>query len=228
MKRILVSLAALTLLTAAALPASADVLYSQATDFTAGRWQSETSNGSNGANQAFDNFTLSTTGTINNVSWTGLLNPDFTPVDGFTIGFYEDNFDTIDSPGSVGTLLASTVISGDAGQTANSTPNVGAFGVFNFDTAITAFTATADTTYWISIVGNPDINSGDVYWSFSDQGDGSFITSNNNGVGVIGADLAFTLSDTTVPEPSGLVLDGTGLMVLAGFGRRLLARSARA
>jgi hypothetical protein len=228
MKRILVSLAALTLLTAVALPASADVLYSQRLDpALSGRWQSETSNGSNGFNQAFDDFTLSTAAIINNVSWTGFLNPDFTPVDGFTISFYADDFDTIDSPGSVGTLLASTVITGDAGQTPNSTPDVGAFGVFNFDTAVTPFVATADTTYWISIVGNPDINSGDVYWAFSDQGDGSFITFNNNGVGVIGTDLAFTLSNSSVPEPSGLVLDGSGLMVLAGFGRRLLARSVR-
>ena len=42
--------------------------------------------------------------------------------------------------------------------------------------------------------------------------------------GVIGTDMAFTLSNTTVPEPSGLMLDGSGLLVLAGFGRRLLAQ----
>ena len=167
MKRILVSLAALTLLSAVALPASADVLFSQELDPTlSGKWQSETANGNNGFNQGFDNFSLTTTQMINNVSWTGFLNPDFTPVDGFTISFYEDNFDNSDSPGAVGTLLASTVISGDAGQSPNATPNVGAFGVFNFDTAITPFVATAGTTYWISIVGNPDKNSGDIYWAF--------------------------------------------------------------
>ena len=60
-----------------------------------------------------------------------------------------------------------------------------------------------------------------------DQGDGSFNTYDGNYVTTVGANLAFTLSDTTVPEPSGLVLDGSGLIVLAGFGRRLLARSAR-
>src|SRR5580698_6809223 len=124
MKRIFVSLAALTLFTATALPASADVLFSQRAAPTLGRWQSETSNGSNGFNQAFDNFSLATDQTITNVSWTGLLNPDFTPVDGFTISIYADNFDNSDSPGAVGTLLASTVISGDAGQTADATPNI--------------------------------------------------------------------------------------------------------
>jgi len=227
MKRILISLAA-TLLTAAALPASAGVLYSQRTDpGLSGQWQSETSNGSNGFNQAFDDFSLSTTGTINNVSWTGFLGPSSTAIDGFTISFYADDFDTTDSPGSIGTLLASTVITGTAGQANNSTPDAHGFGVFNFNTAIDPFVATAGTTYWISIVGNPDLNSGDVYWAFSDQGDGSFNTFNNNGVAVIGTDLAFTLSNSTVPEPSGLVLGGSGLMVLAGFGRRLLARSAR-
>ncbi len=46
MKRILVSLAALTLLTAAALPASAGALYTQPTDPTlSGSWQSQTANG---------------------------------------------------------------------------------------------------------------------------------------------------------------------------------------
>ena len=39
--------------------------------------------------------------------------------------------------------------------------------------------------------------------------------------------MAFTLSNTTVPEPSGLMLDGSGLLVLAGFGRRLLAQKLR-
>jgi hypothetical protein len=228
MKRIFVSLAALTLFTATALPASADVLFSQRTDPTlSGRWQSETSNGNNGFNQAFDNFSLAADATITTVSWTGFLNPDFTPVNGFTISIYADNFDNSDSPGALGTLLASTVITGDAGQTPNATPNVGNFGVFNFSTAINPFQATAGTTYWISIVGDPSKNSGDVYWATSDQGDGSFNTYDGNFVTAVGTDMAFTLSNTTVPEPSGLMLDGSGLLVLAGFGRRLLAQKLR-
>jgi hypothetical protein len=230
MKRIFVSLAALTLFTATALPASAGVLFSQGTDPTlTGRWQSETSNGSNGFNQAFDNFSLASDGTINNVSWTGFTNPDFTPINGFTISIYADNFDNSDSPGAVGTLLASTIISGDAGQTPNATPNVGNFGVFNFSTAITPFQATAGTTYWISIVGDPAKNSGDVFWSFAapGAGDGSFNTYDGNFVTAVGTDMAFTLSNSVVPEPSGLMLDGSGLLVLAGFGRRLLAQKLR-
>ena len=228
MKRILVSLAALTLLTATALPASAGVLYSQRLDpVLSGSWQSETSNGNNSFNQAFDNFSLATTQTINHVAWTGFLLPDFTPIDGFTISLYSDNFDNSDSPGSVGTLLASTSISGDAGEAANSTPNKGSFGVFNFDTAIDPFVATAGTTYWISIVGDPAKNSGDVYWAFSDQGDDSFDTYDGNNVTSVGTNLAFTLSNSAVPEPSSLMLEGSGMMVLAGFGRRLLAQKAR-
>src|ERR1700761_8998889 len=128
MKRTLVSLAALILLTAAALPASAGVLYSQRTDpALSGSWQSETANGNNSFNQAFDNFSLATTSTINHISWTGFLLPDFTPVNSFTISIYADNFDNSDSPGSVGTLLASTFVSGDATETPNVTPNKGAF-----------------------------------------------------------------------------------------------------
>jgi hypothetical protein len=228
MKHLLVSLAALTLLTAAALPASAGVLYSQRLDpALSGKWQSETSNGTNGFNQGFDNFSLATTQTIDNVSWTGFLGPSSTAVNGFTISFYADNFDNSNSPGAVGTLLASTVITGNAGQAANSTPDAGPFGVFNFSSAIDPFVANAGTTYWISIVGDPSLHSGDIYWAFSDKGDGSFNTFDSNFVTTVGANLAFTLSNGTVPEPSGLVLDGSGLLVLAGFGRRLLARSAR-
>ena len=230
MKRIFVSLAALTLLAAVALPASADVLYSQRTDpALSGKWQSETSNGLLGfANQGFDNFSLATTQTINTVSWTGFLDPSFTSVNSFTINFYDDNFDTVDSPGTVGTLLASTVIAGTANQAANSTPDVGAFGVFNFSTPIDPFVATAGTTYWISIIGDPVKNSGDIFWAFSDQGDGSFDTFDGNGVTTVNANLAFTLSNGTVPEPSSLMLEGSGMIVLAGgFGRRLLARKAR-
>jgi len=228
MKRIIVSLAALTLFAAASLPASAGVLYSQRTDpALSGSWQSETSNGNNGFNQAFDNFSLATTGTINHVSWTGFLLPDFTPINGFTISIYADNFDNSNSPGAVGTLLASTIISGDAAQTTNVTPNKGAFGVFNFDAAIDPFVATAGTTYWLSIVADPSRNSGDVYWAFSDRGDGSFNTFDGNFVTGVGTNLAFTLSNATVPEPSGIVLDGSGVMVLAGFGRRFAARSVR-
>jgi hypothetical protein len=228
MKRMFVSLAALTLLTAVTLPASAEVLFSQRLDpALSGSWQSETANGVNGFNQAFDNFSLATTGTINTVSWTGFLHPSFSNVDGFTISIYADDFDNSDSPGAVGTLLASTVVTGNAGEAANSTPDKGAFGVFNFSTAIDPFIATAGTTYWISIVGDPSKNSGDIYWAFSDQGDSSFNTYDGNFVTSVGANMAFTLSDVTVPEPSGLVLEGSGMMVLAGFGRRLLARKAR-
>ena len=228
MKRIVVSLAALTLLTAVALPASAEVLFSQRLDpALSGSWQSETTNGVNGFNQAFDNFSLATTGTINTVSWTGFLHPDFSNVDGFTISIYADDFDNSDSPGAVGTLLASTVVTGNAGEAANSTPNKGSFGVFNFTTAIDPFIATAGTTYWISIVGDPSKNSGDIYWAFSDQGDSSFNTYDGNFVTSVGANMAFTLSDVTVPEPSGLVLEGSGLMGLACFGRRVLVPKAR-
>jgi hypothetical protein len=225
MKHTTVLLAALTLFAATALPASATVLYSQRTDpALSGSWVSQTANGVDGFNQAFDDFSVGTTGTINNVAWTGFLLPDFTLINGFTISFYANNFDNTDSPGAVGTLLASTVISGDAGQAANSVPNKGPFGIFNFDSSITPFVADADTTYWISIVANPGVSSGDYRWAFSDQGDGTFNTFDGNFVGPVGTDLAFTLSNGSVPEPSSLTLAGSGMLALAGFGRRLLFR----
>jgi hypothetical protein len=232
MKRIFVSLAALTLLTAAALPASASVLYGQPLDSgLTGRESSETATGALGfANQAFDNFSLTTTGTVNEVSWTGFLSPGFTSIHDFTISFYEDDFNNVGT-GAIGTPIigASTTITGTANQspdTIQPDPSNG-FELFDFSAAIDPFVANANTTYWISIVANPDLGSGDFYWAFSNKGDGMFEVSNNGGVGIINTDLAFTLSNTAVPEPSGLMLDGSGLLVLAGFGRRLLARSGR-
>jgi hypothetical protein len=227
MMRISVLLAGLTLFAATALPASADVLYSQRTDpALSGSWQSQTANGTSGFNQAFENFSLTSGATVTDVSWTGFLLPDFGAIDGFTISFCEDNFDNSDDPGSVGTLIGSTVISGDAGQVANAVPNHGSFGVFNFDTAITPFVADANTTYWISILADPAPGSADYFWAFSDQGDNAFNSFDGLDVSSIGpANLVFTLSNSsTAPEPSSVALTGTGMLALIGFSRRLFAR----
>jgi hypothetical protein len=223
MKSLSVLFAGLTLLVAAALPASADTLYSQRTDPTlSGSWQSQTANGTSGFNEAFDNFSIATTETITNVSWTGFLLPDFGLIDDFTINFYADDFDNTDVPGNLGTLLASTPVPGGAGQTANATPNRGSFGVFNFSTAVDPFVAQANTTYWISIVADPALNAADYRWAFSDQGDGSFNSYDGNDVSSVGpANLAFTLSNASTPEPPSLVLAGSGVLAMmgAGFGR---------
>jgi PEP-CTERM motif len=226
MNRISALLAGLTLFVATALPASAGVLYSQRLDPSlSGSWLSQTANGTSGFNQAFENFTLTSGATVTNVAWSGFLNPSFGTIDGFTINFYADNFNNDGAPGSIGTLLASTTITGDAGQTANAVPNKGAFGVFNFDSAITPFVVDANTTYWISIVADPDQGSADYRWAFSDQGDGSFNSFDGTDVTSIGpgVNLAFALSNASTPEPSSLTMAGTGILALAGFARRRFA-----
>jgi hypothetical protein len=228
MKRLSVLFAGLTLLVAAALPASADTLYSQRTDpALSGSWQSQTANGASGFNEAFDNFSLATTETVTNVSWTGFMLPDFGLIDGFTISFYADNFDNTGDPGNLGTLLGSTTITGDAGQVANAVPNKGSFGIFNFSTAIDPFVANANTTYWVSIVADPSLNSADYRWAFSDQGDGTFISFDGNDVTSIGppANLAFTLSNGSTPEPPSFVLAGSGMLAMIGVGFRRFKRN---
>jgi hypothetical protein len=207
-----------------ALPACADVLYSQRTDPAAsGAWTSQTANGASGFNQAFDNFTLASAASITNVAWTGWVNPDFGKIDGFTISIYADNFDNVDVPGNVGTLLYTTTIVGDAGQTGAGSS--GRFGIFNFDADIPSFSAAGSTQYWISIVGDPDSGSADYKWAFSDQGDGTFNNFDGFDVSPITTDLAFTLSNANAtPEPSSLLLTGSGIFAVVGVVRRRFAK----
>ena len=88
-------------------------------------------------------------------------------------------------------------------------------------------TALADGTYWLNLQ-NASVNTGDpIYW---DENSGPSQASENS-VGTIPSE-AFTLTGTggttttttsgTVPEPSSIMLFGSGILGLAGVLRRKL------
>jgi hypothetical protein len=209
--------AGLLLSSLGALPAEANILYSQPAA-NSSAWTSESSNGSNGFNQVWDNFTLVSTATVTNVAWTGWVLPDFGIINGFTIGFYADSVDGTDH--SPGALIYSASISGNANETRVGAHN--AYGIFDFNAPV-VFPATLGTQYWISIVANPQ--SATWNWANSNGGDSSFFEDDQNGtIGPVGTDVAFTLSNATAPEPSSLALAGTGMLAVVGMVRRRVAR----
>jgi hypothetical protein len=216
MKRISVVFAGLLFSSLGAIPAGATVLFSQSPANTSA-WTSETSNGSNGFNQVWDNFTLGSQVTVTNVAWTGWILPDFGIINGFTIGFYAD---AVDGPDHFpGALIYSAAISGFANETRVGAHN--AYGIFDFNAPV-VFTANANTQYWISIVADPQ--SATFGWANSNGGDSSFFEDDQNGtVGPVATDVAFTLSNASTPEPSSFALAGTGMLALGGMVRRRVA-----
>lgn len=233
MKRISVLLGGLCLSLAAVVPASASTVYTQTTTPSSLIPGSASETGTNAGNssytQAYDDFTLAATAAFSQISWRGLETNGASTVNSFTITIYSNDF-TLGSPGSVGTVLYTFTVQGaDTNQTFVGTLLNGQ-SVFDFSAALpAAFTATAGTTYWVSILA--DITGGDYSWASSNGGNDSFLSRNSSDLSSIGLDgtgigLAFTLSTPGVtPEPSALMLTGTGL--LGGFGmlrRRITQR----
>jgi hypothetical protein len=118
-------------------------------------------------------------------------------------------------------LLSSFTTSGNAGETFLQNDNLGD-PTYSYSLAI-SFAATGGTRYWVSVV--PDLVVPPQWgWETSSQGNGVAYQCFFGSCGNISADMAYSLyaQQTTVPEPSSMLLLGSGVLGLAGVIRRKL------
>jgi len=192
-------------------------IYQQTTDFN-GAWASQNDTNSGGFGNfatSYDDFILGTTTDITSVSWDGsFFNGSPGTITGFTVDFWSS------TGGAPGTLLYSTSVVGNAGQTFIGNDHVGD-PTYSYSLS-TSFIAAAGTKYWLSIV--PDMGFPPQWgWETGTGGDGAAYQCFFGNCGSIPNDLAFALyGPSTVPEPGSLILLGTGLLGLAGAMRRKL------
>ena len=164
----------------------------------------------------YDNFTLGSTTNLSSVEWIGsYFNPPTQGViTGWTLQFYAD---AANQPGA---SIYSTHVAGNAGETFLTIDNAGD-PTYLYGLNV-SFTAVAGTQYWLSVV--PDLGFPPQWgWETSSQGDGLSYQDFFGARSALASDEAFALfAGTSTPEPSTLIMLGTGILGLAGTLRRKL------
>ena len=214
----LASLAALLLLVAAPTFAAEVLIYQQSPNYQ-GLYASQNDTSTNGFGNfatSYDNFTLGTATTINQVTWVGgYYNPQsLGPIRQWAVSFYANN------GGQPGTLLHAFTIAGNGGESFLQNDVLGD-PIYFYKVGV-SFNAAAGTTYWLSVV--PDLAFSPQWgWTSSSTGDGISYTNYFGTLSSNPTDLAFALStqqQTTVPEPGSLMSLGIGVLGAAGMLRR--------
>ncbi len=228
--------------------AAGPVLYSQPSQYP-NQFNGITSqNQGSGANwQSFDDFTLAAAGTIQSITWQGLYwnfnggpNPAPPNTTSFQIGFFANvnNQPSANPVSGGGPILLTGVQSAVVGTALFEGDTVN---VINFSANLqTAFTAQANTTYWLSIVSFANSYPPAWLWTSGTGGDGTSAQLNYgapNPVYAVG-DRAFSLSASpqgdlvvgspppnppigqladAIPEPGTLSLAGIAIVCFAAF-----------
>lgn len=170
----------------------------------------------------YDNFTLLSDTLIDSVAWAGtyigLASPG--PLQSFTLTFWSD-------AGGPSTSLLSQTINGTANEAFAGTDAAGdPYYTYSADLP-TAFPASANTTYWLSIVANMDYLAADSTaqqwaWMFGTGGDAISYQDYFGTRYQDPQDLAFSLAAT--PEPGSLL---PLLAALGLFAVRVNRKSCR-
>lgn len=164
----------------------------------------------------FDNFTPYSTTGVTHVNWWGSYeNSEPGEVTGFTVDFWSSDGN---SPGS---LLASFATPGNAGETFVRIDDLGDR-TYQYGLDVN-FTAVAGVEYWMSIVADLD-SPAQWGWESSSQGDGQAYQCLQGTCVSLQSDMAFSFGSSTTPEPSSLLLFGSGIVSLAGVLRRRWVR----
>jgi hypothetical protein len=160
---------------------TAGLLYNQPSDYPNFFTALTSQNQASGASfQSFDDFTLSSTGTIESITWQGLYcnfnggGPATPNTTSFQIGFFaNDNNLPSANPVSGGGLILLTGVQSAIVGTAGLQPFGDTVNVVNFSANLqTPFAAQANTTYWLSIVSFANSYPPGWLWTSGTGGDG--------------------------------------------------------